>query len=153
MDGKKKARLRLVLRLLLIATLCFIWGNSLVPGKESGDLSRRVFEWLVGHHVPIPSEHFLRKAAHFCEFAVVGIEYALLFWLRGGLRFQSLCNAAFASLLTAMTDETIQMFASERGSALKDVLLDFGGSLTGIALCALAVWLITRMTKTTDSRV
>ena len=139
MDGKKIARLRLVLRLLLIVTLCMIWGNSLVPGKESGDLSRRVFAWLVGHHVPIPSEHFLRKAAHFTEFAVVGVEYALLFWLRGGLCFQSMSNAAFAALLTALTDETIQMFVSERGSALTDVLLDFGGSLTGIAFCALIV--------------
>ena len=137
MGERTTARLRLGLRLLLIATLALIWGNSLLPGEESGHLSRQIYLWLLEAGIPVPSEHFLRKAAHFCEFGLVGLEYALLFWLRGGLRFQSLCNAAFASLLTATTDETIQLFSENRGSQLTDVLLDFAGSLAGIALCAL----------------
>ena len=152
MEERKKAKLLCWLRVLLIVTLCLIWGNSLVPGKESGNLSRWLFTVLTGWGVPVPSEHFLRKAAHFCEFAVVGGEFGLLFLLKSGLSLQSLCNAAFAALLTATTDETIQMFASERGSQLKDVLLDFAGSLTGIALCALVIWYLTRQRRTSGSQ-
>ena len=146
MDGIKKAKLRRWLRVLLIATLCLIWGNSLVPGKESGDLSHGLTAWLISIGIPV-GEHFVRKAAHFCEFALLGTELAALFWLRGGLCFQSLCNAAFAALLTGMTDESIQLFTPERGPALTDALLDFGGSLTGIAFCALIVWIIEKQTS------
>ncbi len=139
MDERKKAGLRRLLRVLLIVTLCLIWGNSLLPGKESGELSSWFFALFTRLGLPVPDEHFLRKAAHFCEFALLGAELAALFWLRDGLRFQSLGSAAFASLLTAVTDESIQLFTPERGPALTDALLDFAGALTGIALCALTI--------------
>ena len=78
----------------------------------------------------------MRKSAHFCEFGLLGCELMLLFWLRSGVRFQNLCNAAFAALLSAVTDETIQSF-SGRGSQVLDVVLDFSGALTGILLVSL----------------
>lgn len=138
MDERKQAKLRLWLRVLLIATLCLIWGNSLLPGEESGNLSHGLTAWLRSVGIPV-GEHFVRKTAHFCEFALLGTELAALFWLRGGLTLQSRCNAAFAALLAALTDESIQLFTPERGPGLTDVLLDFAGALTGIALCTLAI--------------
>ena len=42
MAENRKARLRLLLRLMLIATLCFIWSNSLVGKESSASLSRTV---------------------------------------------------------------------------------------------------------------
>lgn len=151
MDEKKKARLRQWLRVLLIATLCLIWGNSLLPGKESGELSHGLTAWLISHGIPV-GEHFVRKAAHFCEFALLGFELAALFWLRGGLCFQSLCNAAFASLLTAVTDESIQLFTPERGPQLTDALLDFCGALCGIATAALLITIIQNHKEKSGSR-
>lgn len=142
MDERKKTKLRRWLRVLLIATLCLIWGNSLLPGKESGEISSCFFTLLTRLGIPVPDEHFLRKAAHFCEFALLGAELAGLFWLRGGLRLQRLCCAASAALGAAMIDESIQLFTPNRCPRLADVLLDFSGALTGIALCALALrWL------------
>ena len=138
MDERKQAKLRLWLCVLLAATLCLIWGNSLLPGKESGQLSHGLTAWLRSVGIPV-GEHFVRKTAHFCEFALLGMECILLFSLRSSVKLQSVCNAAFASLLTALTDETIQLFTPERGPGLTDVLLDFAGALTGIALCALAI--------------
>ena len=135
MAEKRKARLRLLLRLMLIATLCFIWSNSLVGKEGSASLSRTVTAWLNGIGIPV-TEHFVRKSAHFCEFGLLGCELMLLFWLRSGVRFQNLCNAAFAALLSAVTDETIQSF-SGRGSQVLDVVLDFSGALTGILLVSL----------------
>ena len=135
MTENQKARLRLLLRLVLIATLCFIWSNSLVGKEGSASLSRTVTAWLNGIGIPV-TEHFVRKSAHFCEFGLLGCELMLLFWLRSGVRFQNLCNAAFAALLSAVTDETIQSF-SGRGSQVLDVVLDFSGALTDILLVSL----------------
>ena len=135
MTKNQKARLRLLLRLVLIATLCFIWSNSMVGKEGSASLSRTVTAWLNGIGIPV-TEHFVRKAAHFCEFGLLGCELMLLFWLRSGVRFQNLCNAAFAALLSAVTDETIQIF-SGRGSQVQDVVLDFSGAFTGILLVSL----------------
>ena len=135
MTKNQKARLRLLLRLVLIATLCFIWSNSMVGKEGSASLSRTVTAWLNGIGIPV-TEHFVRKSAHFCEFGLLGCELMLLFWLRSGVHFQNLCNAAFAALLSAVTDETIQIF-SGRGSQVQDVVLDFSGALTGILLVSL----------------
>ena len=140
MTGNQKARLRLLLRLVLIATLCFIWSNSLVGKEGSASLSRTVTAWLNGIGIPV-TEHYVRKSAHFCEFGLLGCELMLLFWLRSGVHFQNLCNAAFAALLSAVTDETIQIF-SGRGSQVQDVVLDFSGALTGILLVTLIISLI-----------
>lgn len=148
MTAKRKTRVQFFLLLLLAATLCFIWGNSLVGREGSSSMSQTITLWLNGIGIPV-SEHFVRKSAHFCEFGLLGCELAGLFLLHGGLRFQSLCNAAFAALLTAVTDETIQIFTG-RGPQVQDVVLDFSGAVTGILCLSLLIFLIhTRHQKTT----
>ena len=130
MSEARKNQLRLYLRLVLVVTLCVIWGNSLLGREDSAALSGGLTAWLRSIGLPV-SDHFVRKTAHFCEFGLLGCELTLLFWLKSGLSFQNLCNSAFAALLTAVTDETIQIF-SGRGSQVQDVVLDFAGALTGI---------------------
>ena len=140
MAEKRKSQVRLFLTLLLIATVCFIWSNSMVSREGSASLSRRITAWLNGIGIPV-THYFVRKAAHFCEFGLLGCELMLLFGLASGVSLQSLSNAAFAALLTAVTDETIQIF-SGRGSQVQDVVLDFSGALTGILFISLALKLI-----------
>ena len=131
MDARRKTRLTCLLGVLLALTLCFIWGNSLLGREESAGLSHRVYLWLRSIGVPIRSELFLRKLAHFSEFGAVGMELSLLLLIRGGRGFQGVCNSAFAALLIAVTDEALQL-VSRRGSSVADVLLDFSGAVTGI---------------------
>lgn len=140
MDARRRTRLTWLLGALLVMTLCFIWGNSLLGREASAGLSRKVYLWLRSIGVSIRSELFLRKLAHFCEFGAVGAELSLLLLIRGGRGFQGICNSAFAALLIAVTDEALQL-VSQRGSSVADVLLDFAGALTGI----LAATLITRL--------
>jgi len=137
MTDRKKERLRRLLRIALVVTLCLIWGNSLLGREDSAALSGGLTAWFRSIGLPV-SDHFVRKSAHFCEFGLLGCELTLLFWLRGGMGLQSGCNCAFAALLAAVTDETIQIF-SGRGSQVQDVVLDFGGALTGILLMSLAL--------------
>ncbi len=138
MTAQGKNRLRRVLRLALLVTLCFIWGNSLLGREDSASLSLGFTAWLRSIGLPV-SEHFVRKSAHFCEFGLLGVETALLFWLRGGLGFQNGVNSAFACLLAGVTDETIQSFTG-RGSQVRDVVLDFSGALLAILISSALAW-------------
>ena len=132
--------MRLFLTLLLIVTLGFIWGNSMLSRDESAALSRGITAWLRSIGIPV-THHFVRKLAHFCEFGLLGCELLLLFWLRSGLRLREICLSALAAFLAASADETIQIFTG-RGAQIRDVLLDFTGALTGILFCALLIRLL-----------
>ena len=72
MTKKRKAAVA-VLTVLLLANLCFIWGNSLVSRSDSHDLSVGVLGFLPGFLRDLfPDQeqlvHIVRKAAHFTEF-------------------------------------------------------------------------------------
>ena len=139
---QKRRRWNILLGILLAATLCFIWGNSLLSREDSAELSVWVTEWLTQfmENLPLqqPDEHVIRKLAHFGEFALLGLELAALFFLNRGRTFQSAIISALCALAAASVDETLQFF-SHRAPMVKDVLLDLTGALTGILL----LWLLT----------
>ena len=71
------------------------------------------------------SEHILRKAAHFTEFGVLGVLGTVCFGMYG----LKPLYPAFAGLLTALTDETLQLFSPGRSAHVTDVWIDFAGCL------------------------
>ena len=118
----------------LTLNLCFIWGNSLLPGEVSGAFSdwvKSILELLLpGDGVNAPGGGLLRKLAHFTEFASLGV---CLFWLFSMLgKHRSL--ALLCGTLAACMDETIQIFVPDRGPGLRDVLIDTCGVVTGMML-------------------
>ena len=134
---------------LILLNLLFIWGNSLLPGEVSGEISGgilAVFAEVLGQILP-EGELLLRKLAHFSEFACLGL---LLSWrfliLESRYQFPLplLCG-----ILAAMTDETIQVFVSERGPSVIDVWIDFAGVLTGSCLLLLVHRLVKKHRHTT----
>lgn len=119
---------------LIIAELCFIWGNSLMPGEISGAISDwvgSILRLLFEQGQEDASGGFpLRKLAHFTEFAALGMT---LRWLFGMLEK----HPKFALILgitAAALDETIQIFVPDRGPSVRDVALDSCGVLTGMIL-------------------
>ena len=133
-------RVRWVLGILIALTLAFIWSNSMQSRAVSGGMSGSLKTWLEQLlHTEI-SEFLLRKAAHFLEFAVLGI---LLTGTFHGARNFTLAKPMLFAVLTAMTDETIQSFTPGRNCALSDVWLDAAGALTGAVL----LWLIFKLRK------
>ena len=131
-----------VLTVLIIA---FIWNNSCMSGEESGAQSGAVTRFLLSIFDPngrIPEvrfHHFVRKTAHFVEFAVLGVLVGGLFQmihLQSGHTFCSL--PVLLVLLVAVLDEYLQFFTG-RGSAVADVMLDFFGGLTGLSLVAISM--------------
>ncbi len=126
-------RLRLC-KTLLVLMLAFIWGNSLMPGPVSQAISDFVKELLFGSpSSPAGSgtgSGLIRKAAHFTEFAALGM---LLAWLCGMLEKKRVWPM-LGGVTAACIDETIQAFVPERAPGLRDVLLDSCGVLAGIVL-------------------
>lgn len=145
----KRSTPRLLINgVITLGLLCFIWGNSLLPGKDSGELSGFVGTLLqkLLPFLNLQSEtgmHLLRKAAHFSEFAALGMSFTWLFGMLSGkkawyLSLPLICGAAAAAI-----DETIQLFSPDRGPSIKDVGIDTCGVITGIAVLSLLHWLFT----------
>ena len=139
----------IILILLLLLTLAFIWGNSLLTRAESQEISRGILAEIcaalehVGLHIDPENDHWLRKLAHFGEFGLLGAELCALLFLNRRARPQGFVNCAFAGLGVAVADEALQLI-SNRGSQVQDVLLDFAGFLTGLLLCGLLCGIIGR---------
>ena len=141
-------RLRLS-KWLIVLILCFIWGNSLLPGEISGKVSDWVKERLAAL---LPGEvpgvttggGLLRKIAHFTEFAALGF---CLTW-RFGMLEKRKSNALVFGALAACVDETIQLFVPDRGPAIRDVVIDTCGVLAGMSMLLLAH----KFTKTIKSK-
>jgi VanZ family protein len=138
---KKRSILTVLLVLLIAATLAFIWGNSLesipVSSAKSNsvlDIFKPFLEIFFG--AGNVTDHTVRKIAHFTEFGTLGAELSLLAVLLGRYRVQLVVNALFAGLCAAVTDEALQLLSS-RGSLVSDVLLDFTGVATGVAVVTL----------------
>ena len=136
----KRTKTRLWLCGALIAfLLAFIWGNSLLPGEDSGELSGFVGDLLQAllPFLNLNSEtgmHLLRKAAHFTEFSALGISFAWLWGMLLSKQFPRLALPFLCGSCAAAIDETIQLFSPDRGPSIKDVALDASGVLTGVIL-------------------
>ena len=138
---KKKETVRAVLTVLIVLTLIFIFRNSTDSREESSALSLYVKE-LVGPILEVfvgkgnVTEHLVRKLAHFTEFFVLGAEFSFLLINEKKAGTAGVSLILLAGLVSALSDETVQLFF-ERGSSVKDVWLDFGGYCTAVALILL----------------
>lgn len=117
---------------LLLLALLFIFAQSLLPpaasGKESdsvADALGAVFGTESGFAVFLLK--YVRKIAHFCEFAVLGFFTALtLFAFRKHRNARFLLLGFLGGVAAAVSDECIQHF-SGRNPAVLDVLIDVCG--------------------------
>lgn len=142
-----KRRLSLI-AVIAVAVMIFVF--SAQEGEESAKLSAGVTDWVLRMVVPGYGEmtvseklHYLniagfwvRKAAHFSEYALLAFTLSVhLHYVLIGQRFRRVALCAWGvATLYACTDELHQMFVSARGPAVRDVLIDSAGALTGAFL-------------------
>lgn len=149
----KKTKLRLILCCTgLAAILAFIWGNSAMPGETSGELSGWVRDLLCKllPFLDLESEngiHFLRKAAHFSEFAALGFFFAWFWGMLVGKPSLRYSLPVICGICVAAIDETIQIFSPGRFCSIKDVGIDSCGVLVGFLLLCALVWLFHKCKK------
>lgn len=134
-----------LLLVLTILTLGFIWGNSLMPGTESGAFSdwvsqqlSRIFGGMVNSE---SGRGVLRKLAHGTEYLVLGVELWALVYMQ---MERSWSLVLLCGTMAALIDETIQLFVEGRSGAVRDVWIDLGGFCVGCAVCMCAVWYLRR---------
>ena len=127
---------------LSLLMLLFIYGQSMLPPDESGEMSGLVLMFLrpimnLFPTLDLDTFHILiRKAAHFTEYALFSLFFTM--FVRK-IKWKSLLFSLPVSLIVAASDEFLQKFTG-RGSSVWDVLLDFSGALFAF----LIVWLLSR---------
>ena len=148
MIARTNCRLRLCITLLAL-NIVFIWGNSLLPGEISGALSHWLKDLLSNLlHMNPPGDDgghgLLRKAAHFTEFATLGICLSYLVRMIRERPWEHLAMPFIGGALVACMDEFIQCFVPDRGPGILDVMIDSAGVLTGIGLFCLVYFMKNR---------
>lgn len=137
---------RVVFTAALIRRIMFIFRNSLENGAQSSARSQAVMQLvnsaLAKVHLGPLSEHLIRKLAHFSEFALEGFLLMLCMRVYSRRPLRHITVPMLAGVLTALTDETIQLFSEGRSSQVTDVWLDSAGVLAGIlaALLLMGLW-------------
>lgn len=128
-----------------------IWGNSMRTAAQSAQQSGSVLSylapWLRALGLEPAGFHtLLRKLAHFSEYGLLGALWTLELWLgahvskgRGAALRLGFC------MLTALVDETIQLFVPGRSGEIRDVWIDSAGALVGIAVACVIASIIHQM--------
>ena len=140
----RKHRL-MIFTILSLLILSFIFGNSLQSREESSAQSRGIMDLLrplldpFGRLTEDELHHFVRKLAHFTEFAALG-------FCLGGAALNTLWTGKkriylpmLLSAMAAVTDETIQAFTG-RACMARDMLLDTCGAVFGIGIVIAVIW-------------
>ena len=141
---------RVIFTFALIGCIVFIFSNSLQIADVSEGASGRVLRILQGilRHLGLPGAadrltmHIVRKLAHFCEYLLEG--FLLMLCLRVYTRhfFKHVSWPMLGGLLTALTDETIQLFVPGRSGQVTDIWIDFSGVMTGLLVGLILLGLV-----------
>ena len=135
---KKKIILRAVLTTLTGALIGWIFSNSLKNAESSSSQSGAVlraiqtfFDVLCPGGGIVVSSHFIRKAAHFSEYALLG---AMLFFTSRSstVKWKTFFIPAFLAAAVPFLDEGLQFFSEGRSPQLTDVGIDLSGALFGM---------------------
>lgn len=139
----KNRMAQFVWMVLLVAWVAFIWGHSLANGFSSSLESGRavqILRPLLNAMGLVDEEQMtfaVRKTAHFCEYAVLG----MLLYANGHSRGMYTREGSgwwmALALAIPVADEYIQAFVPGRSSQVSDVVLDFVGAVTGLVVVLL----------------
>ena len=143
---------RVVFTLALIGCIAFIFSNSMAVAEVSSVSSGRVLQLLqavlrrLGHPALAQrlTMHIVRKMAHFCEYTLEGFLLMLCMRVYTRRYVRHISVPMLGGVLTAMADETIQIYSPGRSGQVTDVWLDSAGVLAGI-LIALVFMALCRM--------
>lgn len=154
-EKRASKRFRNIIFSLTAFMMLFAWIHSCFPASISSKESEGVLQFVYGFFKLFGldrdgAEHVIRKVAHFSEFAVIGgllLSCAYCFDRFKPHRFY--VYVLFAGLLTAVVDETIQLFVEGRAGMIVDVWIDLGGVVFG-SLLMLGFYALYRRKKIKD---
>lgn len=128
--------------------IAFAFIHSSMPADISGEESENVLQFLqnilnsLGMDTELTS-YIVRKAAHFTEYAAIGgALVGCAYSFNKAKPYIYSINILFVGLLTAVIDETIQLNVAGRSGQVSDILLDFGGCITGVVVVITVIKLL-----------
>ncbi len=132
---------RTIFAVMAVAMTAFIFYNSAQPAVESAKSSGRITGSLLsmlahfGFEINYDTlETTIRKTAHISEFFLQAVLVANSF---SGRYKNRIVYILFLGLLTACTDEYIQLFFEGRGGMVSDIFIDFAGTALAAAACGI----------------
>ena len=137
---------KIIFWILTALFIVFIFSNSFKAAEVSKLDSGFVMELvnkIVSFFSPgvTVSHQFVRKAAHFSEYAFLGL-LVLNLYVAYEEKFSKIFSFLFIGLSVSVTDETIQLFASGRSGEVADILLDFSGFIIGMIFTRIFITLL-----------
>ncbi len=142
---KNRKRFAFVFGALTLFITLFIFWNSLQTGEESGmqsdaivNIAKKIFGFFGITVKDYNLGVFVRKAAHFSEYLVLCVFASLFIINLFSQRFSGFAPVYCG--IVAVCDEFIfQMLTAGRSPQWTDVLIDFGGALTGLGILFLII--------------
>ena len=142
---RKNIPFAILFMLMTIAVMFVIFRFSSATGEESEEVSQSLLSVIIEFIGNYISHNFLRKLAHFSEFAALGFFMAGTFHFASGkLKFYV---PLIPCMLYAVSDEIHQHFVPDRACRIFDVFVDSSGSLTGIVIFILLIAIIRKITE------
>lgn len=149
----QKNVLRGILIVLLLCTFYIIFGFSSQDGEKSGEISKRITDFILEksskynsleisdkEQVNKRTERVIRKIAHFSIYTLVGFLLMALFSTYENIkRKNQICISTILGILYAISDEIHQSFTPGRGPKITDVFIDSLGVFFGITVILLIV--------------
>lgn len=151
--------------ILTFIWLCVIFYFSSQPSEESDEqtsfvinILSRLFNVDISQGGTIEQfgilhniDFFVRKTAHLTEYAVLGV-LSFLSLKEISRKFEKqrlfqMSSALIFCLLYAVSDEIHQMFVPGRSPMIRDVMIDFCGSLVGVGVCFIIVLIFGRIRR------
>lgn len=140
----------IIFSLLAMLVVGYIFYNSSQTSQVSNERSNEIVEEIkpiVDPKGKIDKQDFneyVRKAAHFFEFSLLGLALGgVMACVYGKTARRLFSLPLLISLMVAVTDEFIQSFTG-RTSKVKDILIDFSGATFGLLMILFVVLLICR---------
>lgn len=146
--GKNKI-LAVISWILTVLVAVVIFRFSCDTGEESAEVSESLLAVIIEFIGRFISHNTLRKIAHFSEFAALG------FFTASSVKFTFDKSRFYIPLipciLYSVSDEVHQYFVPERACRIFDIFVDSCGSLTGILVFALLIFIIEKIINKKNS--
>lgn len=139
MKNKKIIILRIFIIILICVWMKLVFNFSAQNANESSNLSLWVASLLTKDlNFQEVLEPYIRKVAHFTEYAIGGGLYLSLFATFKIKEEKQILLASIIGFLYAVSDEFHQLFIEGRSGQIKDVFIDTLGVITGVlGMCAI----------------
>lgn len=148
MKQKKIKILRIFLLILIIVWAYIVFNLSSQNGDNSSGLSRKVVEFFTKNEDIIEKvEPYVRKLAHFSEYALGGTLFILLFSTYEWTDKRKITTSVLLGIWYAITDELHQLMVPGRNGAIFDVYLDTLGFATGVCIMLIIIKLCELLSK------